>query len=241
MSVLIGHARGGDPTYTAGDQSGGEVRTQAWYDCGWNFALRPKDAGIAQKMVTAMWAACKNEQIGYSQARRNDIRAAAIKTGWNISQIKKPADCDCSSLVSFCAEAAGVPIDRPYGNYPYTGNMQTLFMKTGKFELLRDKKYLRSPDYNLLGDILVVHRETGDKRQHTAMVLTDGDLAKPHTHEATAAEEKTENGIVYTVVPGDTLWGIAIAHKTTVTALCKANGIEAGKYIYPGQKLTIPA
>lgn len=42
-----------------------------------------------------------------------------------------------------------------------------------------------------------------------------------------------------TVRTGDTLWGIALAHGTTVAALRAANGIR-GDLIYPGQRLVVP-
>ncbi len=45
----------------------------------------------------------------------------------------------------------------------------------------------------------------------------------------------------YTVQPGDTLWGIAKAHNTTVTALAELNGIVNPSLIYPGQQLLIPS
>lgn len=44
----------------------------------------------------------------------------------------------------------------------------------------------------------------------------------------------------YTVRAGDTLWGIAQMHDTTVEALTRANGIR-GATIRPGQELRIPA
>ena len=44
----------------------------------------------------------------------------------------------------------------------------------------------------------------------------------------------------HTVGKGDTLWGIARAHDTTVDALLAANGLGKGAVIQPGQELTIP-
>ncbi len=45
----------------------------------------------------------------------------------------------------------------------------------------------------------------------------------------------------YTVKPGDTLWDIANAHHTTVSALAELNGIVNPGLIYPGQQLLIPS
>jgi len=46
--------------------------------------------------------------------------------------------------------------------------------------------------------------------------------------------------VSYTVRPGDSLWKIAQANGTTVTALQSANGLP-GTTIYPGQTLRVPA
>lgn len=226
MSVKIGHARGGDPSYTPGDQSGQEVRTQAWYANGWNFVLRFRDPAKAEKAARACEAVCANDNIGYSQTRRNDLRAAAKAVGFDFARITSKADCDCSSLMSVCAEAAGVPMDAAYtsGNAPWTGNMREKFSATGAFDVLTDAKYLTGDAYLRRGDILV------NEVTHTCMALTDGDKAR---ESAGAAKE-------YVVQEGDTLWGIAQKHGVTVDALCQANGIDPEKFIYPGQKLVIP-
>lgn len=45
----------------------------------------------------------------------------------------------------------------------------------------------------------------------------------------------------YTVVPGDTLYAIAVRYRTTVAELAARNGILNPNLIYPGQVLTVPA
>jgi len=47
-------------------------------------------------------------------------------------------------------------------------------------------------------------------------------------------------GYYYTVVPGNTLSGIAVTHGTTVHALARANGLMYPYIIYPGQRLFVP-
>ena len=232
MSVIIGNARGGDPTYTPGDQSGAEVRTQAWYANGWNFVARFRDPVTAEKAARACEAACANDNIGYSQTRRNDLRAAAKAVGWDFSRITGKADCDCSSLMAVCAEAAGVNMDGAYtaGNAPWTGNMREKFNQTGAFDVLTDKKYLTGDAYLRRGDILV------NEVTHTCMALSDGAKAYEPTAGAAPGTAKT-----YTVRTGDTLWGISQRYGVTVAALCAANDIDENDYIFPGQTLVIPA
>ena len=226
MNVKIGHARGGDPTYTPGDQTGSEVRTQSWYSNGWDFVARFRDPAMAEKAARACEAACANDNIGYSQTRRNDLRAAAKAVGWDFSRITGKADCDCSSLMSVCAEAAGVNMTNAYtgGNAPWTGNMREKLSATGAFEILTDEKYLKTDAYLRRGDILV------NEITHTCMALSDGD--KAYESAATAKTHVVQNG--------DTLWDIAQTYGVTVAAICAANGIDEGKFIYPGQKLVMP-
>ncbi|MGO1713976.1 lytic transglycosylase domain-containing protein [Ancrocorticia populi] len=61
------------------------------------------------------------------------------------------------------------------------------------------------------------------------------------THTAKPASAPTaKKATTYTVKSGDTLWGIAKKHSSSVSAIAKANGIKNTSYIRIGQKLTIP-
>lgn len=177
MTQRIGQAYGGDTADRPGDQSGGEVRVQAWtaYVRGWNCLLRAKDRAVAERMAAFCEAACDNDCIGYSQARRNTLRDAARAVGWDAAKITTPCDCDCSSLMAVCAEAAGVDMDGAYtsGNAPWTGNMAQRFAGTGAFRVLTDSQYLSGPEHLRRGDILV------NAAWHTLMVLDDGAEALP--------------------------------------------------------------
>lgn len=178
MSILIGNARGGDPTYTPGDQSGAEVRTQAWYlhSSGWNFVARFKNRAKAAKAAKFCRAACVNPHIGYGQGDRSTLRPLAKEAGWDASKITQDCNCDCTSFVSVCAEAGGVNMDSAYtyGNAPYSENIRQKLAATGEFEILTDQKYLTSDQYLMCGDIVVNEpAATG----HAVMALEDGPLA----------------------------------------------------------------
>lgn len=174
MSVKIGHAsideRGKAKSGTAGDQTGKEVCTRAWYDKGWNVLLRPKSATVAEKMAKACEAGCSNSKIGYDQNQRNTLRTQAKAAGWNLAKITKACETDCSAFMTVCAEAAGVNVSGCYtsGNAPTTSTMRAKFKATGAFEVLTDSKYLTGDAYLKRGDILV--REGS----HTVMVLSNG-------------------------------------------------------------------
>ena len=63
MAIRIGHAsideNGKITGGTSGDQNGKEVCTRNWYDGGWEFLARPKNAQVAEKMASACEAGCR--------------------------------------------------------------------------------------------------------------------------------------------------------------------------------------
>ena len=170
--VKIGHAsineNGKVSGGTRGDQNKKEVCTRPWYNKRWDFLLRPIDSKMADRIARACEAGCLNDNIGYSQTVRNTLHDEAKKVGYDLSKIKTPCDCDCSSFMTVCAIAGGVKDLEYTGNAPTTRTMVTTFANTGQFNVIQEAQYLESDSFLKRGDILV---KVGS---HTVMVLTDG-------------------------------------------------------------------
>ena len=187
MAVKIGHAsmdeRGKAAGGTAGDQTGREVCVRDWYSGGWHTVLRPKRAELAEKSARACEAACRNPNIGYDQAGRNSLYAAAKEAGFDLSKIDKPCECDCSSLMHVCIIAGGARM--AYGaNGTTTSIMVREILNTGDYEKLTDSEYLTTERHLRRGDILV-------KKGHTAMVLENGAYAGTSAAGSAAAAAPT--------------------------------------------------
>jgi hypothetical protein len=169
MTVKIGHARIDEKAKAkggkAGDQTGKELMIQDWYNKEWSTVFRAKDNKVAEKIAKAMEQACANDKIGYDQGQRTTLYKHAEKCNWNIQKITEKCECDCSSLVAVCVNAAGIKVSKDM----YTGNQKAVLQATKKFEMLTDSKYLIKPDYLKRGDILL-------GPGHTAVVLSDGDV-----------------------------------------------------------------
>lgn len=171
MAIKIGHAaideRGKAQGGAAGDQTGREVCIRTWYNKPWSLVLRPKSTAVAEHMASACEAACANDNIGYDQGQRNTLNTQARAVGYDLSRVGK-CECDCSSLMAVCAQAAGVAIPYTSGNAPTTRTMRTAFEGTGAFEVLTADKYRSTDTWLRRGDILVA------PGSHTVMALEDG-------------------------------------------------------------------
>lgn len=176
MSVKVGSARSDENRKAyggkAGDQTGREVSTQAWYlhSKGWR-VFRAKDAAKAERIARCMQAACDNSHVGYDQWQRNTLYTAAEPLKFDVAKVTKDVETDCSALVRVCCAYAGIlglPADFR------TGNMPSNLLKTGAFTELVGSKYTASSDYLRRGDILVT-RTSG----HTVVVLSNGPKAEP--------------------------------------------------------------
>ena len=185
MSVKIGHAsidenrkvKGG----TAGDQTKKEVCTRTWYNKPWTSVIRPKDSKSAEKIAKAMEQACANDKIGYDQYQRTTLYTKAKAVNWDLSKITTACECDCSSLVAVCVNAAGISVSKDI----YTGNEKAALKATGKFDIFTSSKYIGSSDYLKRGDILL-------GKGHTAIVLSDGTKVTTNADTSTDVSVSTK-------------------------------------------------
>lgn len=206
MSVTIGNARiseFGTVNGKRGDQTGKEVMTQSFASGGkWEYCIRPKSATVAQKIAHAMVQACANNNIGYSQADRTSLSAAAAKVNYDLSKVGK-CNCDCSALVAVCVNAAGIHVSP----YMYTGNELALLKQTGKFTVITGADQCKRGKKLRAGDILL-------RKGHTAIV-TAGDI--PLTK--TTTKKKTVAQIAKEIVEGKCsdsrwkTWGVGATRK----------------------------
>lgn len=194
MAVKIGHAsideRGRASGGSAGDQTNREVYIKDYYICrdSWGVVLRPVSSEIAEKSAKACEAGCANNNIGYDQMQRNTLHTEAKKVGYDLSKVKVKCETDCSAYMTVCAIAGGVKELEYTGNAPTTSTMVKKFTDTGKYKPLREFKYLKSSDYLLRGDILVL------PGHHTAMVLSNG--AKANAKAKSKTKTKKEKPVI---------------------------------------------
>ena len=164
MDIIFGSARidenGNISGGAAGDQTGSEVSTQSYYmhSKGW-YCLRPKDAGVASKMATAMKQACSNNRIGYDQNQRNTCWTKLKKYG-TLGAIAENCETDCSALVRCCIyQATG----RDVGDM-YTGNLASNLENSGLF----NSRFSVSSEAELYNGDVLVTKSTG----HTVIVVS---------------------------------------------------------------------
>ena len=136
------------------DNSKGELLFQDWYPSGgekWDFVLRCKDEYMRALIANDAIKAVRNANIGYSQSARYTLYDAVKSQSFDCQYISKPVDCDCSSLVTVCANYAGIPIPKDVS----TSVMKSVYSKTKLFTLYTSAEYTASPDKLKVGDVLV--------------------------------------------------------------------------------------
>ena len=179
-SVLIGHAtyneNGTVTGGTAGDQTGGEVCTWAWYNKPWDYMAIYPDANVREKHAACCEAACANDKIGYDQTTRNTLQTQAKAVNYDYSKITTACACDCSAFQNSLAVASGS--GATYGSNGWTtSNMKTALTNLG-YIIITDTTYLTSADYCVRGAIYV---KAG---AHTVCGLTNGSKASKTLEKA---------------------------------------------------------
>ena len=148
----------------AGDQTGAEVHTGEWYDFGQNVILRPKDPTVAETMAVVMKEACDGGLVGYDQRQRTTFYKELKKVGWDITQLKKACETDCSAMIAVCANAAGIPVSPKL----YTGNLREGLLGSGAFVALEGEEFTRSDARLKRGDVIL------SEEGHVILALEDG-------------------------------------------------------------------
>ena len=187
MAVKIGHSacdeNGKASGGVSGDQTGREVCTRDWYNKPWTCVFRPKDSRVAEKIAKAMEQACANSKVGYDQNQRTTLYAKAKAVNWDLSKITEACECDCSSLVAVCVNAAGIAVSKDI----YTGNEKAALEATGAFTTLTASMYTGKADCLQRGDILL-------GKGHTAVVLTNGDAITENKGDFTMEMRNLKKG-----------------------------------------------
>ena len=161
MAVYIGQAscdeNGKYVGGQAGNWSGTELNTRAFYNKLGFGPIRFKNGATAVKCATAMQTAVGNMKIGYDQGERNTILSLAKATGWDVGAIREACGCDCFSIAGVCGIAAsgGAIYSTIYsgGNLCYAGNIVSRFKTTGLVDAY-DSSYAASSGSLQNGDIL---------------------------------------------------------------------------------------
>lgn len=217
-----GKAHGGK----AGNQSGRELRKQAWYkhSKGWR-VFRAKEAETGVKIADDMRWAIANKYIGYDQWQRNTLYKYAAKVGFNCWKVDVDCETDCSALVRVCLAYAGIDVPAEFR----TVNMPHYLLKTGKFKEMTGSKYTNQSAYLREGDILVTATSG-----HTVVVLNDGDKAEKDTTEPvtepTKEPEKDKGGETVDITLSVLKKGAKGAEVKAMQTLLKGYGYSLGKW-----------
>ncbi len=174
MSIRIGHAsisESGTVNGKSGDQTGKEVCIREWYSISADYMAIHPDANVREKHAAAVEAACRNDNIGYSQFgsdNRNTLNALAKKVNYDLSKVGK-CNCDCSSLQNVAAVASGS--GATYGSNGWTTSTMKSALKALGYKIITSAAYLRDPAYCVRGAIYV------KASSHTVCGLDNGSKA----------------------------------------------------------------
>ena len=157
-----------------------EVKINQWIDLEardgrkLKYVFRFKDEKHRRLMAQAMINACSNPYVGYDDWDRNSYRVQVGLLGYSVdalSKVKKPCNCDCSSLLSLCFFCA---TGKDIGSNLTTeeGSLDSAIRRTG---LCTEITYFNNLQKQtgqglLVGDIVIWIGESGG---HTAVVVSE--------------------------------------------------------------------
>lgn len=168
----------------AGDQTSKEWEIREWYNRPWECVLRHPDPIVRELMALYAERAAKNDNVGYDMYQRLTYWKMLEKYNYDPAIIAEKCEADCSSGITANAKAIGVLLgNRDMYNISvntYTEDMKKNFQKAG-FKVLTAKKYLKSQDELLRGDILL------NEKSHVCTNLTTGSKIQ-NDHKVTPEE-----------------------------------------------------
>lgn len=168
----------------AGDQTGQEWVIREWYDRSWNCVLRHPDPIVRELLALYAERAAKNDNIGYDMYQRLTYWQMLEKYNYDPEKIAEKCEADCSSGITANAKAIGVLLGNTdlynISVTTYTEDMKKNFQKAG-FKVYTAKKYLKSQDELLRGDIIL------NEKSHVCTNLTNGSKIQ-NEHKVTPEE-----------------------------------------------------
>lgn len=178
-----GKARGGQ----LGDQTGKEIRIRDWYDRdgGWAVYIECTDPLLAEAAAYNARLIAEDSSFGYNQDDRWSGYEEIIGGG-SIDEAET-GDFDCSSLCIAAYILAGLDM-KPEG---YTGNLERLFLETGKFKSYDDDAHLKSPKLAKRGGMYLM------PKAHVLMMLEDGAGASEKPQESVQEPVQIDGKRVY--------------------------------------------
>lgn len=225
MAIKIGHAsisENGSIQGTAGDQTGKEICTRAWYNKPWNVYLEPLDADMAERAAVYMEQICADPDFGYSQPNRWKGYNSILNNGGKVAGAK--GDFDCSALVLSCYILAGLSIAAT----GYTGNMKNILLGTGKFKAHTDAAHLTTDAYAVRGGIYL------KEGSHVVMALEKGSKAGGTQKAPAAVENKSYIGKGIGTAVAKTNMNVRDASNTSGKSI---GGVAKGKSVEVLEKL----
>lgn len=181
----------------AGDQTKKECCIRSFYSKPWTMCIRYKDHNLAERASEIGIKLANSDLVGYDKNQRNTLYKQLELNNWDVDKYIKSgvvSEADCSSFV-YAIWCCLLPELRGRNNAPTTAMAKSYYSKYG-FDILTDKKYIKSGDYNYKGDML--NKPSG----HIVMCIDDGKMLNK---ENTNTDNELNYRIAKEVIKGK--WG----------------------------------